>query len=228
MNDYIINIKNRVVSCPTEKHLEYLQYMIDFCKEYKINLLLKGSIADGKATAFSDVDIVVIEDEEYIIEKMVSGYKKIIMSNLTERPKGILIIVYENGLCVDLDVRKKVTQSELISSVMLNCENINNFVSNKLVRNENIKIPSIPERDKWYKLLRLFHRSLIKKGCSKEKEAESILQEIRIEIEKETPALWSKDYLEDIQLALHFIEKKYVTPIELKNLIQNLIDEVGE
>lgn len=148
------------------------------------------------------------------------------MSNLTERPKGILIIVYENGLCVDIDVRKTVTQDELTSSIMLNCENISNFVSEELVRNKNIRIPSIPERNEWYKLLRLFHRSLIKKGCLKQKEAESILQEIRIELEDEYQILWSKDYFEDIQLALYFIEKKYAIPTELKNYIQSLIKEV--
>lgn len=221
-----MTVENKIIICPTETHLEYLQYVIDFCKENKINLLLKGSIATGEATNFSDVDIVVIEDEINIIEKMVSGYKKIIMSNLTERPKGILIIVYENGLCVDIDVRKTVTQDELTSSIMLNCENISNFVSEELVRNKNIRIPSIPERNEWYKLLRLFHRSLIKKGCLKQKEAESILQEIRIELEDEYQILWSKDYFEDIQLALYFIEKKYAIPTELKNYIQSLIKEV--
>lgn len=222
-----MTVENKIIICPTETHLEYLQYVIDFCKENKINLLLKGSIATGEATNFSDVDIVVIEDEINIIEKMVSGYKKIIMSNLTERPKGILIIVYENGLCIDIDVRKTVTQDELTSSIMLNCENISNFVSEELVRNKNIRIPSIPERNEWYKLLRLFHRSLIKKGCLKQKEAESILQEIRIELEDEYQILWSKDYFEDIQLALYFIEKKYAIPTELKNYIQSLIKEVG-
>lgn len=227
MNNYIMTEKNQMIICPTEAHLEYLQYVIDFCTENKINLLLKGSISTGEATTFSDVDIVVIEDKINIIEKMVSGYKKIIMSNITERPKGILIIVYENGLCVDLDVRKKVTRDELTSSIILNCENINNYVSEELVRNENIKIPSIPERDEWYKLLRLFHRSLIKKGCSKEKEAESILQEIRFELENEYQILWSKDYFEDIQRALYFIEKKYAIPTELKNYMQSLMKEVG-
>lgn len=76
MDNYIMTVENKIIICPTETHLEYLQYVIDFCKENKINLLLKGSIATGEATNFSDVDIVVIEDEINIIEKMVSGYKR--------------------------------------------------------------------------------------------------------------------------------------------------------
>lgn len=67
---------------------------------------------------------------------------------------------------------------------------------------------------------------LIKKGRLKEKEAESILQEIRIELENEYQISWSKDYFEDIQRALDFIEKKYVIPTALKNYIQSFMKEV--
>lgn len=67
---------------------------------------------------------------------------------------------------------------------------------------------------------------LIKKGRLKEKEAESILQEIRIELENEYQISWSKDYFEDIQRALDFIEKKYVIPTALKNYIQGFMKEI--
>lgn len=226
MQDYTLSTDRNVINCPAAIHLDYLQYMIHFCTTNKINLLLKGSVAAGTATKFSDIDIIVLEDKMDMIEQMVSGYKKIIMSNMTERPKGILILIYEDGLCIDLDVRKSVTQEELTNSVVLNSENIDNYVRADLVRNEEVKIPSVPEREDWYKLLRLFHRSLIKKGCQKEKEAESILQEIRVETEMEDSVLWSGNYLDDMQLALEIMEKKYVIPVEIKALIQNLMKAV--
>lgn len=67
------------------------------------------------------------------------------MSNKTEHPEGILILIYENGLCIDLDVRKSITSEELKHSIQLNCEHINRFVKNDLIRYENICIPSVPE-----------------------------------------------------------------------------------
>lgn len=227
MNGYNLIIDNKMIKCPTKTHLEYLQYIVSFCKEYKINLLLKGSLSIGQASAFSDVDIVIIEDRIDVIEKLVSGYKNIVMSNVTERPVGILIIVYEDGLCVDLDVRKKITLEEKVSSVVLNYEDLSNYIANEMVRNKDIEIPSIPKRTEWYKVLRLFHRSLIKKGCLKEREAEELLQEIRIILEKENPVLWSNSYVEDIQYALELIEERYTVPVELKKLIKHLIKEVG-
>lgn len=146
MSEYILPIENDILSCPTAIHLDYLQYMIHFCKSNKINLLLKGSVSTGEATRFSDIDIVIIEDRMDIIEKMVSGYQRIIMSNMTERPKGILIIIYENGLCIDLDVRNSITQEELTKLIILNCENVNNFVSADLVRNKEVKVSSVMAR----------------------------------------------------------------------------------
>lgn len=56
------------------------------------------------------------------------------MSNKTKHPEGILILIYENGLCIDLDVRKSITSKELKHSIQLNCEHINRFVKNDLTK----------------------------------------------------------------------------------------------
>ncbi len=226
MYSYFFETTNHIIPCPTAEHLDYLQYVYNLCQSYKINLLLKGSMSTGKATKFSDIDIVIIEKRDDIIEKIVSGYQRIIMSNKTERPKGILILIYENGLCIDLDVRNSITSEELNCSILLNCENINDFVKNDLIRYENICIPSVPEREDWYKLLRLFHRSLIKRLCFKITESESILQEVKDEIEKNFNVSWRGKYIDDITIALDCMVKEYKIPGEFNELICKLINEV--
>lgn len=148
------------------------------------------------------------------------------MSNKTERPKGILILIYENGLCIDLDVRNSITPEELNHSIVLNCENINDFIKSDIIRYENICIPSVPERDDRYKLLRLFHRSLIKRLSLKITEADSILQEIKNEIDKDFNINWRGKYIDDIKIALKCIEEEYTIPEKFNKLIYKLINDV--
>lgn len=226
MHQYIFETENHLITCPSAEHLDYLQYIYNICRIYKINLLLKGSVSTGEATKFSDIDIVIIEERDDIIEKIVSGYRSIIMSNKTQRPKGILILIYENGICIDLDVRKSITSEELNHSILLNSVNIDDYVRNGLIRYENICIPSVPEREEWYKLLRLFHRSLIKRLCLKITEADSILQEIKDEIEKHFSVSWRGKYIDDIKIALECMEKEYEIPGNFHKLICDLINEV--
>lgn len=225
MYPYVFETKNHIISCPTAEHLSYLQYISYVCQIHGINLLLKGSISTGKATKFSDIDIVIIENRDDVIEEIISGYQRIIMSAKTERPKGILILVYKNGLCIDLDVRKSITSEELNRSVLLNCENINDYVKSDIMRYEDIYIPSVPEREDWYKLLRLFHRSLIKRLSLKITEAESILQEIKNEIEKDFNVSWRGRYIDDIKIALGCLWEDHTVPEEFNRLIYKLINE---
>lgn len=225
MYPYVFETKNHIISCPTSEHLDYLQYILNVCKTHKINLLLKGSVSAGKATKFSDIDIVIIEKRDDVIEKIISGYRRIIMSAKTERPKGILILIYENGLCIDLDVRKSITSEELNCSVLLNCENINDYVKSDIMRYEDICIPSVPERDDWYKLLRLFHRSLIKRLSHKITEADKLLEEIKEEIDERFNVSWCGKYTDDIKTALKCMAKEYTIPGEFNRLICKLINE---
>ncbi len=223
---HFFETNGHTIHCPTAEHLKYLEYVSEFCKSHGINLLLKGSLSSGEATKFSDIDIVILENRDCIIEKLVSGYGRLIMANCTERPKGILILIYENGICVDLDVRDSITFEELSCSLLLNNQNIKNFIKKELVRNENICVNNNLEKNRWYKLLRLFHRSLIKKLCFKVVEAENILQEIRNEMETYFDIKWHEEYIEDIGLALDYIKKDYKIPEDFYNLICKLINEV--
>lgn len=226
MYQYIFETGDHIITCPTAEHLDYLQYIYNLCRIYKINLLLKGSVSTGKATKFSDIDIVIIEERDDVIKKIVSGYRRIVMSNKTQRPKGILILIYENGICIDLDVRKSITSEELNHSILLNSVNIDDYVENNLMRYENICIPSVPEREDWYKLLRLFHRSLIKRLCNKMTEAEGILQEVKDGIEKRFNVSWSGEYINDLKSALECMGKEYKMPREFNEIICKLINEV--
>ena len=211
---------------PTALHQRYVDYAVDFCKNHHISLLLKGSLAKGTAAEHSDIDIVLLCDDLDLIEKFVSGCGNITMSARTQRPKGILIVVYENGICVDLDVRKAVTLQERNEAVILHDAGIDMNTENEVRRIEDITIRSAPVRDDRYQLLRLFHRSLIKTLCGKTAEGMSLLDEIYNELCKEAELLRSGIYQPDIAKALDYMEHTYPISDDLVKLLRSSIAQV--
>ena len=91
----------------------YIEYVSMFAKENKMHIWLGGSFLKGTATKFSDVDISVFctKDE---LNKLIYGYGKPVYISYTQKPTGILIIIYEDGVAVDIEMIENIyiTDSE--------------------------------------------------------------------------------------------------------------------
>ena len=168
------------IKFPTEDYKNYIEYIQGYCQRKGFSLILKGSLATGTAKKNSDIDLVVlgsISNED--MDNIISGYGKPVMTNFTEKPKGIFILVYKNGICVDLDMRNTIIEKDLEDCVILN-KNENNFLlSDHISRITDIESKWMPSRPEWYKTLRLLHRGLIKFLCGKTDAALELLSEIK-------------------------------------------------
>lgn len=214
---------NTVIKCPTSNHMAFLNYASMFCEAYRVPLILKGSLSKGCATPFSDIDIIIGTKDERMIDSFVKDYKSVIMSNYTERPWGILSIVYNDAICVDVDVRQRITKEEMDSGIVIVSYALDKYIGDNVLRVTNLKLSSIPERDNTYKILRLFHRSLIKMLCDKEKNALGLLNEIYEELNLNID-FQESNYKELIQKALNHIKQYYIIPDEIDKLLHIYIN----
>ena len=63
------------------------------------NLDLKP-FSKGTATEFSDIDIYINTDNPSVVYNFIYGYGRPIYISQTLNPRGILIVIYENGVAV--------------------------------------------------------------------------------------------------------------------------------
>lgn len=162
---------------PTNLHQEYIEYLRMECNKYGLSLLLEGSLAKKQGKRFSDIDLAICGNiTTDILDRLISGYDTLVMSNYTENPKGIMILNYENGINVDLDIRETFLQNEIDSNVIL----LNNgFVVDDILKRKVINSKLLPPRQQWYKTLRLIHRCCIKYLCHKEDTAQGLCEEVK-------------------------------------------------
>ena len=85
----------------------YIQYLSEFAKENKVHIWLGGSFLKGNATAYSDVDISVCCKAEQA-KQLIYGYGDPVFLSRTSNPMGILIVIYEDGVSVDLEIVKSI------------------------------------------------------------------------------------------------------------------------
>lgn len=161
---------------PTEKHKEYMEYIKKICNQNRISLVLEGSLAHGTAKPFSDIDLLLCGTMNAImLDDIISGYDNIVMTNRTEKPMGICILNYKNGISVDLDIRKCVLSSEIENNVIL-CDY--GFKTADTIKRNIILSNYMPERPSWYKAIRLIHRCSIKFLCGKTDAAKDLADEV--------------------------------------------------
>jgi len=161
---------------PTDLHRKYVAYITSFCRDNHISLLLKGSVAKGTAREFSDIDLLLCGDMNTdFLDRLIEGFGKTVMTNITENPKGILILDYADGISVDLDIRETVLESELAGAVLL-CDN--GFSISEKTTRKYIPGTYFPERPAWYKAIHLIHRCTVKHLCGREKTARSLIAEV--------------------------------------------------
>ncbi|WMJ87423.1 hypothetical protein [Anaerocolumna sp. MB42-C2] len=162
---------------PTNQHKEYIEYMTEECTKYGLSLLLEGSLARNLGSKYSDIDLAMSGDiTTELIDKIISGYDLLIMSNYTEKPKGIFILNYKNGINVDLDIRETFLSNEIESNILL-CNN--GIVIDDILKRKEINSEMLPSRQQWYKVLRLIHRCCIKYLCNKEEYAIGLCAEVK-------------------------------------------------
>ncbi|MCR5249811.1 MAG: nucleotidyltransferase domain-containing protein [Lachnospiraceae bacterium] len=150
---------------------EYIEYLKEFAEKNKCHIWLGGSFLRGNATAFSDVDVSIYCDTAYLSE-FIYGYSKPAFISHTSNPAGILIIIYEDGVAVDLDIIDKI---EVPDGRFFHFENIK---ERKFTKNETICNEFALRNDEPYQMSRLFHRSLIKYLAGKKELGISVANEI--------------------------------------------------
>lgn len=161
---------------PTKKHEEYIEYIKRVCDQNRLSLVLEGSLAHGRAKPFSDIDLLLygyVNDK--LLDDIISGYDNIVMTNLTENPRGIYILNYKNGISVDLDIRECVLSSELDNNVIL-CDY--GFKIADSIKRSVIISRYMPERAQWYRTIRLIHRCCIKFLCGKTDATKALADEV--------------------------------------------------
>lgn len=220
---------DQVIQYPTKDFERYIKYITGYCEEKGFSLILKGSLANGTVRENSDIDLIVFgEITNALMDTMISGYDTPVMTNYTENPKGIYIIVYQNGICVDLDLRNSVTPEDLQDAIIL-VRNESNFVLGDTVsRKTEIYSKYLPDRPAWYKVLRLLHRALIKFLCGKIDSAHALWREIlespdTIDI-KDVDT--SGDFKRDMIEVFHRIDRKYNVGCGIRGLFQKLFDQL--
>lgn len=160
---------------PTKRHKNFVLFLYEYCCDNNIGLALKGSIAKGNAKPFSDIDFVIwgnVSDSNF--DEIIGGFEIPLNTFLTENPKGIFMVVYEKGLCIDFDIRSTFSVNEVTSMFVVNKIElpISSEPTRKLLNTPFLKF-STQDTQK----LRLLYRSVIKFLNNKVVEALELLNE---------------------------------------------------
>ena len=212
---------------PSKLHEEYIDRSISTARACNMNLYLKGSLAKGNATPYSDIDLLVTVSENEDVRKLIYGYGTPVMISATKNPPGIFIVIYSNGLCIDLDVRLSIGRDEFRECIVLAGNKPAHFVKD-YERDADVSGIFVLDNVSWYSHLRLFHRSLIKVLSEKIFEGVNLLEEIKdiIEDTNNDKITWSGNYVSDISIALEYISEIYQIPHQLHRLLLDLIGKV--
>ncbi len=212
---------------PTKRHEEYIEYMKAICNRNCLTLVLKGSLAHGTAQVFSDIDLLLLGNlDAKLFDDIISGYDSIVMTNLTENPRGIYILNYKNGISVDLDIRESVINREIDNNIIL--YDFGFKIGGEVKRNSIIN-SYIPERPQWYKTIRLIHRCLLKYLCKKTEAAEKLADEVCHAVYILTDNIIPKnDNIKDrMYKALYYLNKNYNIDKNIIELLEELFQKMN-
>ena len=199
---------------------KYIEYVMRFAEENKIHIWLSGSFLYGSATKFSDVDISVLGNYNTVNE-LIYAYGKPVYISYTHNPLGILIVIYEDGVAVDLEIIEKI---DIEGRGFFHKEDIKIYNYN---RNEKICNEFSLKDDKPYQMSRLFHRSLIKFLAGKKAGGVNIANEI-VTFVKYDCFIDVVNYKDKFVELLKNFNEKYQLPKEYYNLICELIEKLDE
>lgn len=196
----------------------YIEYVKRFAKENKIHIWLSGSFLDGTATVFSDVDISAFCSAENL-NTLIYGYGKPVYISFTHNPHGILILIYEDGVAVDLEVIEKI---DIADSEYFHIDDIKLYIYS---RNEKLCKEFSLRDDVYYQISRLFHRSLIKYLSGKQDIGVSIANEVA-EFINCNIVIDKANYRNSITDLLRVFNEQYQLPLEYFAILCELVEKV--
>lgn len=217
------------INYPSLNHKNYIESLYRFCEEHEFSMILKGSLAKGVATKYSDIDLIILGDiTSTEVDELITLYDKPIMTNFTENPKGILILVYPDNISVDLDLRETISEEDLMDCKVLLKYYKNYILSDEpIIRIEVITSDYIPNRATWYKLLRLLHKGVLKYLSNKTDSAYNFLSEIKEELDvlNINTRKFNGNFEDDIQCIFNELCMRFEVDSEIKSLFYNLFKE---
>jgi len=216
------------IDYPSLNHKRYIESLYRFCEKNEFSLILKGSLANGTATKYSDIDLIILGNITMNeVDELITLYNKPIMTNFTENPKGILILVYSDNISVDLDIRETISQEDLIDSKVLLKYDKDYIISDQLIIRREVTSAYLPNRPDWYKVLRLLHKGLLKYLSNKTDSAYNFLSEIKDEliILNINNLKYNDNFETDIQYIFNEFCKSFDIDSQIKILFYNLFKE---
>lgn len=216
---------------PNIKYKNYIEQVYKYCEENKFSMILKGSLAKGVATKFSDIDLMILGDiTEQKLREMIAFYDNPVMINYTENPKGILILIYQDNICIDMDIRDTVSCEDLEDTIILLKYENNFMVSTEEIKRKEVLLNEVISKPDWYKIIRLVHRGLIKYLSNKTDSAYILLSQIKEKLkELEIYNLdFTNEFKDDIKCIFYAICSKYKVDSEIKILMSKLFQEFNK
>ena len=197
---------------------EYINYISNFAINNKIHIWLGGSHLYDNASLYSDVDIIVFSEYSNI-RNLIYDYDEPLYISYTTNPYGILIVIYKNGVAVDLEIIKEIDVSY---PEYFHKENIKNL---NYIRDTQLCKALVLSDDKQYNMSRLFHRSLIKYLSGKKEIGISIFNEILSFMGYKT-ITDSQEYNLYFLDVLNDFKSKYNMQLDYYNLLCELADNL--
>lgn len=195
---------------------KYIEYAGNYAESSGNHIWLGGSFLRGNPTPFSDVDISACMDKESLRE-FIRGYGDPVYISYTTNPEGIIIVIYEDGVAVDLEV---VESAEVTDNDFFHMENIKEY---KYHRNSCICKEVCRRNDVPYQTARLFHRSLIKFLAGKTETGVSVANEISVFLGSNT-SVTESNYKNGIMRLFGQYNDKYPLDTRYRSLCLELID----
>lgn len=195
---------------------KYIEYAGNYAESSGNHIWLGGSFLRGNPTPFSDVDISACMDKESLSE-FIRGYGDPVYISYTTNPEGIIIVIYEDGVSVDLEV---VESAEVTDNGFFHIENIKEY---EYHRNSCICKEVCRRNDVPYQTARLFHRSLIKFLAGKTETGVSVANEISVFLDSNI-SVTESNYKNGIMRLFGQYNDKYPLDTRYRSLCLELID----
>lgn len=217
------------IKFPTINYKNYIQTIYQYCLEHKFSMILKGSMARGSATKFSDIDLIILGNlTNQNVDDLITIYGQPVMTNRTVNPKDILILVYPDNISVDLDLRESIITEDLEDSKILVKYDESFYLSDGEAKRKSINSKHLPNRPEWYKVLRLIHKGIIKYLSNKTNSAYSFLSEVKENLNLLGISNLSMNGNFKDDMKKNFLEmcKEFNIDLEIKVLFENLFKEL--
>ena len=167
---------NTYVDWPTQRHRKFGEHILDICSAHGIGLLLKGSIANGTAKFYSDIDVSLYGDiSKNTIENILFGFENPLMINVSEKPPGLLVVAYRRGLSIDLAIMQNETLDENSETLVLLAPS---KPGHSVSDSAQVYMQTIGKNDKYSKISKLIHKGLLKYMNGKADAARGFIKEV--------------------------------------------------